>query len=223
MPADTNAAFSLVRVMLSGMAGILVVAFVPSATLMLTSSRDSATEIALPRPSIRGTWTRLPMYAQQWTPHFARPAKEIKESYQVGDRLVHLYAGYYLNETNEPELVSSSNTLVNRTEDIIVSEGSRVMAIDGKSVSVRDLLIRSEEGTRLVWTWYWVAGTFTSNPYYVKFLEAEGRLRGTSARGAVFVLSTDGSRPSEASASLNQFSKDILYQPDESGSLVRIN
>jgi len=223
VPADTNAAFSLVRVMLSGMAGILVVAFVPSATLMLTSSRDSATEIALPRPSIRGTWTRLPMYAQQWTPHFARPAKEIKESYQVGDRLVHLYAGYYLNETNEPELVSSSNTLVNRTEDIIVSEGSRVMAIDGKSVSVRDLLIRSEEGTRLVWTWYWVAGTFTSNPYYVKFLEAEGRLCGTSARGAVFVLSTDGSRPSEASASLNQFSKDILYQPDESGSLVRIN
>src|SRR3989449_2770639 len=151
-PADTNVTFSVVRILLSGAAGIFVVAFVPSATLMLTSSMGSATEIAVPRPSISGTWTRLPMYAQQWTPHFARPAKEIKESYQVGDRLVHLYAGYYPNETNEPELVSSSNTLANGTEDIIVSDGSRVMAIDGKSVSVRDLLIRSAEGTRLVWT-----------------------------------------------------------------------
>ena len=222
-PADTNAAFSLVRVMLSGTAGILVVVFVPSATLMLLNSRASATEISIPAPSVSGSWIKLPVYAQQWSPDFAGPAQEIKESYTLEDRMVHFYVGYYPDATSGRELVSSSNTLVNGTEDILISEGSRVTAIDGKSVSVRELLIRSAEGTRLVWTWYWVGGKFTSNPYYAKLLEAEGRFRGVSARGAVFVLSTDGSRLSEASASLDQFSKDIVYRPDESGSLVTIN
>src|SRR5206468_9369586 len=114
------------------------------------------TEISIPAPSVGGSWNKLQGYAQPWTPHFAGPAQEIRESYTLEGRTVHLYVGYYPNETNGPELVSSRNSLVNATEDILMSEGSSVTAIDGKSVSVRQLLIRSAEGTRLVWAWYWV-------------------------------------------------------------------
>ena len=66
--------------------------------------------------------------------------------------------------------------------------------IDGHSTSVSWNLIQSGFASRIVWTWYRVAGQYTANPTKVKFLEAKALVLGSPANAAVIVLAADYER-----------------------------
>jgi EpsI family protein len=138
-------------------------------------------------------WTTSTGRADKWAPHFIGSDAEVVESYTAGAQPVHLYIGYYANERQGAELISSGNTLVDRKEWERIGERRAIVAVDGHSLRVGETIMRSRSSgrMRLAWTWYWIAGEFTSNPYYGKFLLAKVRLFGMRPGAAVVAVSAD--------------------------------
>ena len=50
-------------------------------------------------------------------------------------------------------------------------------------------MLRGDRG-RLAMSWYWVGGSFTSNPYIAKYLQVKSRLTGGPDAAAIIMVST---------------------------------
>jgi EpsI family protein len=126
-----------------------------------------------------------------WTTHFIGADAEIFQSYTSGGRQVHLYIAYYGNERQGAELINSENRLFDTQQWQRIAEGHRQAVVDGQAFSVYQTVLRSASATRLVWSWYWVGGVFTSNPCYAKLLRAKTLLFGGPQGAAVIVIEAD--------------------------------
>ena len=63
--------------------------------------------------------------------------------------------------------------------------------VDGESLSVERIVLKANDRTRLVWSWYWVGGEYTSNPYFAKLLELKSRLLREQKGSAFIALAVD--------------------------------
>ncbi len=120
-----------------------------------------------------------------------RADAEVMQRYTAGNRPVDLYIAYYARQHQGAELFSSKNRIVGGKQWARIAERNRDLVLDGRSLRAHESIIRSHHETRLVWKWYWVAGEFTSSPYYAKLLAAKTRLFGGPQDAAVIALSTD--------------------------------
>jgi EpsI family protein len=78
--------------------------------------------------------------------------------------------------------------------------------VDGGSLSVRETVLRSREGNLLVWSWYWVDGKFTDNPYRAKFLRVKARLLGGPQASAFLAVGANyASDRTDAASALQDF------------------
>ena len=172
-------------------AGGLVVALAPRSAWIL-SNRGPAPMVALyaTAPQVTAPWTALDNYTGDWVPHFVGPAGELRQSYTAGAAPVDLYVGYYTNERQGAELIAWGNDVVGDGKRWLrLSEGNKDVTVDGHSLRVRETSMRSAGGgTRLAWSWYWVAGQFTSDRYFAKLLVAKARIFGGPQDTAVVAV-----------------------------------
>ena len=64
-------------------------------------------------------------------------------------------------------------------------------AIGEREHQLRVTRIVSRRAQRIVWSWYWIDGTFTTSPYLAKLLEAKSKLTGGDPRAAFVAISTE--------------------------------
>lgn len=143
-------------------------------------------------PSVTQPWQALDQHDAKWKPRFIGADGELSKSYKASGQGVHLFIAYYrANQRQGAELIGSENVLTNEKSWRAVSAGSAQTMVDGESLSVERIVLRSNDRTRLVWSWYWVGGEFTSNRYFAKVLELKSRLLREQQGSALIALAVD--------------------------------
>ena len=128
--------------------------------------------------TVSSPWTALPNYAGNWIPNYAGADTVMTRTYFDGEKQVHLALAIYASQHQGKELISQTNTVVDRKWWRLLMDGWRETKVEGQSLTVREGSLRSPEANRLIWSWYWVDGRFTANPYLAKLLYAKAQLFG---------------------------------------------
>ena len=143
-------------------------------------------------PGVTQPWQALDQDDVKWKPRFMGADGELSRSYIAGGQGVHLFIAYFRpHQRQGAELIGGGNVLTNEKSWRAVSVGSAQAMIDGESLSVERIVLRANDRTRLVWSWYWVGGEYTSNPYFAKGLELKSRLLRERKGSAFIALAVD--------------------------------
>jgi exosortase A len=205
-PQEQEGAGSGRKTILTAAVAVALLALAPIAVQIFFSNRAiSAAGIQPPSPRVVSPWTPVPGFAQYWEPHFIGVDEQTKQAYRAGQDIVYLYRGYYLNQNQDGELIHDDNSLFDRQRWTLLSETRKDVLVDGQQVSILETRMRSSQGARLMWHWYWLDREVTSNTYYAKFLQAKARFVGGPQETAVIALVTDYQDGAEASSILQDF------------------
>lgn len=127
-----------------------------------------------------------------WRPHYLASRAQITETYSKNGQPVFLYIGYYRNQRQGEELITSDNVLAPTDDPVWVNVGEqqRYPHTHDGSLPVVETLLSSPSQRLVVWNWYWVDGRFTANPYLAKLLEAKAKLLREKDDSAVIILAS---------------------------------
>ncbi len=148
-----------------------------------------------------------------WAPRFLNPSTRITQVYVNGSQRVELYIGYYRNQRQSAQLITSLNSLVRSDEKIWgkVGETRRALTLGDDKIQFIETQLTSHATRLLVWHWYWIDGQYTANPYWAKLLQAKSQLLGRGDDGAVIVVSTElNLKAEEVTDRLQDFVKVML-------------
>jgi exosortase A len=143
-------------------------------------------------PAVAAPWQAVDGRDDNWKPNFRGADAELWKSYSSEHQQVDLLVGYYRAQQRQgAELVGAANALIDEKNWRRMRVGSAQVVADGAFLSVKETVIRSTDRIRLVWSWYWVGGKYTANPYFAKFLEIKSLLLREQGGSALIALSVD--------------------------------
>jgi exosortase A len=179
-------------VALTALSAVALLGLAPLAAHSLLLPQPIFATAMISAPSVTQPWQALDQHDATWKPRFIGADGELSRSYLAGRQGVHLFIAYYRpHQRQGVELISGGNVLTNEKSWRAVSAGSAQAMVDGESLSVDRIVLRSNDRTRLVWSWYWVGGEYTSNPYFAKLLELKSRLLREQKGSAFIALAAD--------------------------------
>ncbi len=131
---------------------------------------ESITTASLSLPDNFSGWQFDETRYLKWQPIFINPDVSIKKGYIFGNELVQVNIGYYQNQRQGAEAVSTSNHIASP----LGGEWKRLTSTD---IQENDMYFTETElrgpGLRtLVWQWYKIGSFKTPNPYIAKALDA---------------------------------------------------
>lgn len=146
--------------------------------------------------------------APEWQPHYPKASLELKRGFGGPDEAqVELYAALYPYQRQGVEVIHAKNRpfgLVYGWQPF--STGWQVARIGDQDLEVWQTQMRTPQGERLFWYWYWVDHRFTANRYLAKLLEVKSKLLNRRGEAAFVALSTKLDVPLEqAVARMNDF------------------
>jgi EpsI family protein len=175
----------------------------------LAAARDAArangnvTGTAWP---VTAPWQPIAGATEGWMPGAASPLAQVAQRYLANDRNVDLSVAYYSTQTGGVEVLGPFTLVTDPKLWLRERIDSTDAIIDGNRVRVIQVLLRSGNTLRLVWSWYWVGGEQTANSFRAKFLQAKSRLFGGPATAAVIAISSEFTGSSDdATAVLQDF------------------
>jgi exosortase A len=174
--------------------------------------RVDDTPIGLAAPAGVSGWALEPQQATQWRPHYLGPAASTLAVYRKGERSVALYLGYYRNQRQGAELVSSQNLVAGASGSswVRIGESLRSEDLPNGTVELRQSRLTSTGGRLLVWDWYRISGHDLSNPYLGKALLARDKLLGRADDSAAIVLAAPyDALPETAAETLRVFTREM--------------
>lgn len=207
------------RVMPMGLAGTALLAVVIAAASPIWAARIDSINVAnavpmLRAPAGRGGWVAEPAMVTNWKPEYEGAASTVWQTYRSGERVVVLHLGYYRNQRRGAELLTSTNLMVRQKHPVWenVGEQARSETTGSTQVSMRETRLRSPSQRLLVWDWFRISGTDTSNRYVGKLLLARDRLLGRGDDAVEIMVATPYQLPEaeQAEATLRQFMRDML-------------
>ncbi len=155
---------------------------------------------------------RAPAFVD-WTPAFPTANAELQQFHAQDGVGVGVKLLYYRHPPEGTKLITTTNRLspvaapVWRTVTTIV----RDEAIGTRSLRVRESTMAGPGGKMLVWHWYWIDGSTTSNDYVGKLLQIRQKLLHASDDGAaVMVFAMYDENPEPARVALRAFLKGDL-------------
>lgn len=189
--AGSRALYSASRNALCAALGILVLGAAPLSAKLIWNRLSRLEAVEVKPPAVASPWKPTDWDRSTWRPRYREPNSEIIQTYQSGDYSVKLYVAYYAPGQQGTKLASSSNSLFDRLEWWRSGEGSAILDVEGQRFRAHETLIQSSQTSLVVWNWYWVGGTFTSNDYAAKLLLARARLMGSREGSAALAVATE--------------------------------
>jgi exosortase A len=170
--------------------------------------RASANPAVASFAGFQSQWKEAPVLPD-WTLAYMPANARFDRAYQRDGITVGLSARYYRNQDHDSSLISSSNHLV-KDKDAMwqqISAGRHREVISGTPLTVVESTLMDRQGRKvLMWHWYWIDDSFTTNTYVAKLLQAKERLLMRGDDGAVLVVyATFTDKPNEARAAMRQF------------------
>lgn len=176
--------------------------------MLLDRKLQTPSPITLDMPAVSGWQEISGQPVLNWTPHYLGSKESFTRSYGKDAKEVSLFIGYYRNQHQGAELITSGNILVKIADQRWgnVGESGHTISIGNEHFNIREARLRSPQGRLLAWEWYWVDGRWTTNHYMAKFLEAKSRLlNGTDDAAVIVVFTPYSNSSSEASGTLDSF------------------
>jgi exosortase A len=158
-------------------------------------------------------WTARERAISRWRPAFRNPTFERHETFAKDGRRVGLYVGYYRHQSQESELVTSTNQLVGGADERwhVAASGRRPAMLAGEPIEVRRAELVGDGARLQALQWYWINGRVTSSDYLAKVYGALDRLTGRGDDAAVVIVYTPmaDARDAQAAATLDAFLADV--------------
>lgn len=158
--------------------GIALVAIAPLFAHRLNDIPSAPTALNIASVPVLPPWKPSVAGLGGWKPVSVETSSELKETYTSGPREILLYVAYYAGGSGGRKLVSSSNLISEGSHWATVGEGRIIAALDEKPVSVHETVLRNQGANLVVWSWYWIDGQFTDDPYRAKLLRVKAQLFG---------------------------------------------
>jgi exosortase A len=175
--------------------------------------RVEETPISLAAPTGVAGWALEPREDMHWRPNYHGAAASTLAVYRKGERSVSVYLGYYRNQRQGAELVSSQNLVAGGRDSPWAKTGESLHSEEFPTgtMGLRQTRLRSAAGGLLVWDWYRIAGQDLSNPYMAKALVARDKLlRRTDDSAAIVLAAPYETRPETAAETLRLFTREML-------------
>lgn len=174
-------------------------------------AQDEAGAVALDLPAEVNGWRRVPVNAREWAPAFLGATSSRRLVFEKEGARVGLYVGYFRQQRQGRELVSSNNVLVSTSSDETRETPLPDLPLrwQGGGVAARSSEILLPGETLVVARWYWIDDALTASDYEAKARQAVARLlfRGDDGAGVV-VWTARGEDAEAASATLRGFVQD---------------
>lgn len=199
-------------VALTALSAVALLGLAPLAAHSLLRPEPDFGAPMISAPGVTQPWQALDQHDAKWKPRFIGADGELSKSYKAGGQAAHLFIAYYRSHQRQgAELIGGGNVLTNEKSWRAVSAGSAQAIVDGDSLSVDRIVLRANDRTRLVWSWYWVGGKYTSNPYFAKLLELKSRLFREQKGSAFIALAVDveNGNDREAGETLGNFLRHV--------------
>jgi exosortase A len=171
--------------------------------------------LSTPRPV--GDWQLAEHPAANWSPEFHFQRAELQKTYAKGARLVSVDLRYYRHQIQDLEMINSANQIAS-THSVwhVIDTQSTTIRLDGRETKVDETRLRSQDAELLVWHWFNVADTHTSNEALAKLLQAKSLItRGSDDAAAIFLAAPVTDRAVPARAVLADFVAEMWPSIDE--------
>jgi exosortase A len=200
------AAFALALVALCAVgpayAGLVINRAMPHTTIVLTP------------PSTSNGWRLAPSYRDDWKPNFETSDATLLRTYVKNDSAVHVFVAFYRTQDDGHEVVNFNNRVYDDKTWMRIGSGRISATVEGAPLTVEYTRILRSRAGRLVWSWHWVDGSYTSDPYRAKWLETKAKLFGGERAAAEIVIAADyRETPAEAAAVLQDFLNSVTFRP----------
>jgi len=194
---------------------LLVIGLGPLSAKYLWSNQPRAEEVQLSRPAVSAPWTVSERENLMWEARFQSPTAELKQTYESADQRVMLYMAYYSGGQAGGKLISSVNQLYDRQNWTRTGESWKTAEINGQPVRMHEVMVQSMNSSLVIWKCYWVDGTFTSDDYRAKLLQAKaGLFRSNQGAIAIVLASENGLPQARGPETLRSFLKHAEWQGD---------
>ncbi len=186
-------------------ASLALCAVWPAAALMSDRANHNSAPVVL--SSVAVSLPAAPSFSG-WTPKYLPPDATFNAVYQAATSPVSLTLLYYRNQTNAKALVSSSNVVVEESNDDyhVIGQTGRLETLGARVLDLRETRVQGPAGKLLVWQWNWIDGQTTASNLKGKLMQAKARLFLRGDDGAAILLAapfTDD--PDQARAALRSF------------------
>jgi exosortase A len=191
----------------------LVIGLAPLSFRLVWSQPAGIQPVDLLAPLASLPWRITSNDVYAWRPSFPASNAELIGSYESHEQAVKLYLAYYASGRRDTKLVSSINSLFDRTVWWRTGEEETAVTLAGQSFYVHQTFIRSARQSLVVWSWYWVDGKFTDNDYVAKLLLARARfVRSRQGAAAILIATEDPPGPQRAPEVLKEFLDHIALE-----------
>jgi len=172
------------------------------------------TAIALTPPSASNGWRLAPSYRDDWKPNFETADATLLRTYVKNDSTVHVFVAFYRTQDDGHEVVNFNNRAYDGQTWMRVGPVRIVATVVGAPLTVEYTRILRSRAGRLAWSWHWVDGSYTSDPYRAKLLQSKAKLFGGERAAAEIVIAADyRETPAEAAALLQDFLNSVTFRP----------
>ncbi len=195
-------------------AAVMILGLAPFLANRLGEHTNIHHTVNMVSPETTPPWMAVNDTLQRWKPRLVNADAELAQTFQTAHQQVHLYLALYSQQHQDSELINSTHDFINRKSWQQIGERKVPVKLGREVIHADSKILRSGFITQQIWHWYWVGGTFTSNPYYAKWLQLKARM-GYGHPGAAFVaVSTnyDETTPEKAQTTLQSF-LDHLIDP----------
>ncbi len=143
-------------------------------------------------PATFGQWHLSNSHNYDYQPFYVSADRIFEGRYIDGKgRKVYCYIGYYQNQKQDRELISYLNKIYDNKTWIKLDSEKQHIVIANKDFTVNEITVRTPGGKeKLIWYWYYLAGTQTSNKKFEKLLEIWNRLSNQPG-ASLFLMATD--------------------------------
>lgn len=202
---------SLIRVVGSFVLVVLIVAAATATADFLWTRTPPDAQIAKQWSPPDG-WLAAPDPNHDWAPSFETIESDMSEAFTNGSQEVFVYVAAYAARRRGVELVNASNAVESSGGWSLLDNGRRTVRIGGRSLAVAEYLLNQGGQRRIVWVWYLIGEHLTAQPWRIKMLQAESRLRGRPTNVFLFAVSAELHQGvSEAVNGLSDFTRDMSF------------
>lgn len=168
--------------------------FWPIYTQTLSAEASEFVDVEIDLPLQAGEWSALAQGGFPFDPEYSGYDSQVSASYENGAK----ERGYaaillYLEQRQGKELINSTNVLVKQKDPAWkrLHMKKRQVPVGDLTIEVRESRLQSGSRELMVWHWNWIAGTYTSNDYLGKLLEAKSRIFKENRPSAAVMVAVD--------------------------------
>lgn len=200
----------------------IAIAMIFSAEMVTASTKapPSNLSVKLIGPGVELPWTYERTETPLWIPAFQGMDAELQQTYWRGDQRLDLQVAYFAYQREGAEVISDINTIAGPESEWKVLRSNRAsVQVEGRALPINALVIRHQNQTLLIWSWYRIGGEDTNSRLMGKFLEVKALATGQGRSAAMIAISTELTEDGDqASALLQDFLQRVL---DKGGQLYQ--